>query len=64
MNHHDASNVLAVLEESHDVARYRQDGTLAFPIHGHMASKAFDFYFKIIFSSQKPLYHVPSHFSD
>ena len=37
-NHENPSDVLAVLEETHNVARYRQDGTLTFPIHGHMAS--------------------------
>jgi len=44
-NHENPSDVLAVLEETHNVARYRQDGTLTFPIHGHMASTVFDFYF-------------------
>ena len=44
-NHENPSNVLVVLEESHDVARYRQDGAITFALHGHMPTTRFDFYF-------------------
>ena len=43
--HENPSNTLAVLEETHDVARYRAPGAIAFPVHGHMATSKIDFYF-------------------
>ena len=35
-NHENPSDALGVLEETHDVSRYRMAGSIIFPVHGHM----------------------------
>ena len=43
--HENPSDALVILEETHEIARYRGDGSITFPIHGHKASTVIDFYF-------------------
>ena len=43
--HENPSDTLMVLEETHDVARYRAAGAVTFPVHGHKATSKIDFYF-------------------
>ena len=43
--HENPSDTLMVLEETHDVARYRSPGAVTFPVHGHKATSKIDFYF-------------------
>ena len=43
--HENPSDALAILEETHTTARYRMNGNLTFPVHGHKNSTNIDFYF-------------------
>ena len=43
--HENPSDGLAILEETHTTARYRMNGNLTFPVHGHKNSTDIDFYF-------------------
>jgi len=44
VNHHDSSNVIAVLHETHQKGRY-SGGGLSFPVHGHTNHTIIDIYF-------------------
>ena len=45
-NHHDNSNVIAVLHETHTQGRYTGGG-LSFPVHGHTNATNIDIYFTV-----------------
>ena len=60
--HENASDAIAVLEETHTTGRYRMQGsTLVFPVHSHTASsRKFDFYFTNNFTALDGVYTAPS----
>ena len=59
-NHENSTNVLSVLEETHNIERYRSSGAVMFPIHGHKASTKIDFYFTDNNQILDGIYVVPS----
>lgn len=58
--HENPSDALAVLEETHTVSRYRQNGNMTFPVHGHKSNTDIDFYFTDNTSKLNGVYVVPS----